>query len=87
MWDVYVEDGQIFVIDGDATVCEIANSDDYTNPAPDGMKNAHLLAAAPEMKFLLKRLLGYWDDFEETDPAVLDEIIADARILITGVQS
>lgn len=62
MWDVYVEDGQIFVIDGDVTVCEIADHDNYTNPAPDGMKNAHLLAAAPELLAALHNILSLRED-------------------------
>lgn len=82
MWEACKEDGKIYVFDGDVTICEIANDEDYINPAPDGMKNAKLLAAAPEMKLLLERLLGYWDDFEETDPATLDEIIAEARTVL-----
>ena len=78
MWGVYVEDGQIFVIDGDVTVCEIADHDNFVNPAPNGMKNAHLLAAAPDLLASMEGLLNALNS-HTTHPAIISARAAVAK--------
>lgn len=70
MWDVYVEDGQIFVIDGDVTVCKISDNDNFVNPEPNGMKNAHLLAAALDLLASTEGLLNALHS-HTTHPAII----------------
>lgn len=57
--------------DGDADVC-------HTGNGPTSLANAHLIAAAPEMYSILKRVLSY-ADLIEYDRERVEAVLAKAR--------
>ncbi len=59
-WGITLDCMDTFVSSRDGkTICEVAHSRDFTNPASECVANARLIAAAPDLLEALEGLLSY----------------------------